>query len=111
MAQQLGIRESIRFRGPLAGADKWTAILSCDALVLPSRHDAFPTVVVEAMASARIVVVTNETGVSPFVERERCGYSIPATARGSLAVCSEWWSPQPNGVGWPGAEGLVFAST
>jgi glycosyltransferase involved in cell wall biosynthesis len=85
MAQQLGIRENIRFRGPLVGADKWTAILSCDALVLPSRHDAFPTVVVEAMAAARIVVVTNETGVSPLVERERCGYSIPATAEGILS--------------------------
>jgi glycosyltransferase involved in cell wall biosynthesis len=85
MAQQLGIRENVRFRGPLVGADKWTAILSCDALVLPSRHDAFPTVVVEAMAAARIVVVTNETGVSHLVERERCGYSIPATTEGILS--------------------------
>jgi glycosyltransferase involved in cell wall biosynthesis len=85
MAEQLGIRGNIRFGGPLVGTDKWAAILSCDALVLPSRHDAFPTVVVEAMAAARIVVVTNETGISPFVEREQCGYSIPATTAGILS--------------------------
>jgi glycosyltransferase involved in cell wall biosynthesis len=85
LAEQLGIRESIRFRGPLAGVDKWNAILSCDALVLPSRHDAFPTVVVEAMAAARVVVVTAETGVSPFVDRERCGYTVPATVAGICA--------------------------
>ncbi len=84
-AEQLGIRENVRFRGPLCGADKWNAILDCDALVLPSRHDAFPTVVVEAMAAARVVVVTDETGVSPFVERERCGYNVPATVSG---ICS-----------------------
>lgn len=84
-AEQLGIRENVRFRGPLCGADKWNVILDCDALVLPSRHDAFPTVVVEAMAAARVVVVTDETGVSPFVERERCGYNVPATVSG---ICS-----------------------
>lgn len=96
MAQQLGIQENVRFRGPLVGTDKWTAILSCDALVLPSRHDAFPTVVVEAMAAARIVVVTNETGVSPFVERERCGYSIPATAGGILSGLERVVESQAN---------------
>jgi len=85
LAEQLGIRENVHFHGPLVGSSKWHAILSSDALVLPSRHDAFPTVVVEAMAAARVVVVTNETGVSPYVEHERCGYSVPATVKG---ICS-----------------------
>ena len=73
-AARLGCAERIVWAGVLSGADKWAAIRSAQALVLPSHRDSFGVVVAEAMAVGRPVIVTNRVGTSEIVAA--CGAGI-----------------------------------
>ncbi len=50
---------------------------SSRVVVVPSAFDAFPFVVLEAMASGRPVVVTETTGQADFVDQARAGSVVP----------------------------------
>jgi glycosyltransferase involved in cell wall biosynthesis len=76
LARDLGIGDHVRFPGPVDREDRWEAIRRCDVLVLPSRHDAFPNVILEAMVMSRPVIVSSNTGISSTVKRSRCGIVV-----------------------------------
>lgn len=48
-----------------------------DVFVLPSRSEAFPNVVLEAMASGLPVVATNVGSVAELVEEGATGFLVP----------------------------------
>jgi glycosyltransferase involved in cell wall biosynthesis len=48
-----------------------------DVLILPSYEDAYPLVVLEAMASGLPVIVTSNVGTAQFIEEGHTGYVIP----------------------------------
>jgi glycosyltransferase involved in cell wall biosynthesis len=48
-----------------------------DVLILPSYEDAYPLVVLEAMASGLPVIVTSNVGTAKFIEEGHTGYVIP----------------------------------
>ena len=56
---------------------------AADILVLPSRHDAFGLVAVEAMASGTPVLVTDGCGVAELVDEE-VGLVVPAGSAAAL---------------------------
>jgi len=58
----------------------------CHVLVLPSREDAFPLVVLEAMASGRAVVISDACGNKEIVEREGGGFVFPSGDAQALAT-------------------------
>jgi glycosyltransferase involved in cell wall biosynthesis len=58
-------------------------LAACDLLVLPSRHEGDPAVVLEAMASARPVVVTPAAAAS--VEADGTGLIVPQDDPSALA--------------------------
>jgi glycosyltransferase involved in cell wall biosynthesis len=64
-ARHLGIEKNVRFLGYLADVREVFAAL--DVLVLPSDHEAFPRVPLEAMAMAKPVVATNVGGIPEAV--------------------------------------------
>ena len=65
-----GIRENCEFLGVLSGEGKVREFVNADALVFPSHAEAFPTVVLEAMA-AGLPVVSTPVGVLPEAFDER----------------------------------------
>lgn len=75
-AVQLGIQDNVRFLGRVDDRTRWYVIRSCDIMVLPSRHDAFPTTMIEALASGKPVIVSEQTGISRLVQTMRCGYVV-----------------------------------
>lgn len=85
LVDRLGISRNVRFPGGLSARERWFAIASADVLVLTSRHDAFPTVVLEAMAVAKPVVVSENTGISSWVRKARCGILVQPTPRSIAA--------------------------
>lgn len=71
--RKLQIENQVEFTGFLTGAEKYKAIKSLDALVVPSDFENFGIIVVEAMAFGVPVVASKGTPWR-ILEEERCGY-------------------------------------
>jgi L-malate glycosyltransferase len=75
LAQSRGVAARVRFMGH---ADDVPALLaSCDLFVLPSRSEAFPNSVLEAMATALPIVATRVGGIVELIENQRTGVLVP----------------------------------
>ena len=62
------LADVVRYDGPLYGSEKQDAWAGADMLVLPTRNDSFPLVILEAMAAGLAVVSTREGGILDEVE-------------------------------------------
>lgn len=65
LAQALGVASRVQFLGPLA--DLALCYAACDALVLPTRYDAFANVCLEAAAAGRAVVTSAHNGAAELL--------------------------------------------
>lgn len=70
LARKLEISSSVRFRPPATRTEIAEALRAADALVLPSRTEASPTVVIEAGLSNLPVVAFSVGGISDLVPPE-----------------------------------------
>lgn len=69
-AKRLGIEDCVEWRGPLDREQALQAFQDCDAFVLPSRHESFGIVYVEAMFCGRAVVATRCGGPQEYVNEQ-----------------------------------------
>ena len=60
-------------------------LAACDLVVLPSRAEALPTVLMEAAAAGKPVVATRVGGTSELVDDGRTGLLVPADNSDALA--------------------------
>lgn len=67
-AGQLGLRDAVRFIGPLFGEEKWLAYCDADVFVLPSQNENFGNAAAEAAACGTPVIVTDQCGIARMVE-------------------------------------------
>jgi glycosyltransferase involved in cell wall biosynthesis len=74
-ARELSIADRVSFLGLRADVDR--LLRAADALVLPSRSEALPTVLLEAMAAGLPVVATRVGGVPEIVDEDRSGLMVP----------------------------------
>jgi spore coat protein SA len=75
-AKSLGVGASVRFTGPLSGNTLLDAYHAADVVVLLSRFDASPLVIVEAMAAGKAVVATRVGGIPNIVRHETTGLLV-----------------------------------
>jgi glycosyltransferase involved in cell wall biosynthesis len=81
--RELGIETSFEFLGH---RDDVPAVLAnADLFVLPSRSEAFPNAVIEAMAAGLPVVATQVGGIVELVQPERTGVLVPSDDPEALA--------------------------
>lgn len=59
----------------------------CSLLVLPSRQETAPVVILEAMAAGKPVVATDVGGVRDLIENDVSGFVVPAGAVEQMAGC------------------------
>jgi len=67
-ARRLGVGASVLFTGALVGDELLDAYHAADVVVLLSRFDASPIVLLEAMAAGKPVVATHVGGIPDIVE-------------------------------------------
>lgn len=90
-ARRLGVADRVRFTG--VRRDVPAILAAVDMLLLPSRWEGMPYVILEAMASSRAVVATPVDGAKDLVVPGETGViateiSAAAIAEGLAEVCS-----------------------
>jgi glycosyltransferase involved in cell wall biosynthesis len=84
LATHYGIGHRVDFPGHVENLrDVWAAN---HLLVMPSRHESGPLVVVEAALYGRPVVATDVGLVEDWVDDGKTGFVVPATTRSALAA-------------------------
>jgi glycosyltransferase involved in cell wall biosynthesis len=71
-----GLGDVVRFHGRLSNAERDKVMRSCDVLVLPSYHEGYGLVIVEAMASGLPVIAPASGGAREIVSHGREGYLV-----------------------------------
>ena len=71
---KLPISENLHVLGQLKHADVQDAIAACDVLVLCSRREGLPTLVLEGLVHGKPVVVPTEQGCLEAVNDGECGF-------------------------------------
>lgn len=87
LARELGIADRVLLLGLRDDVD--ALLRAADALVLASRTEALPTVVLEAMATGLPVVATNVGGIPEMVEHDRSGILVAPEDVAALGAAIE----------------------
>ncbi len=77
IAEELGIRDSVTFTGPVPQDRLPTYYSAADIFVLPSHAESFGLAALEAMACGTPVVVSRVGGLKTFVDNAETGYLVP----------------------------------
>lgn len=73
--------ENIHYLGPLYGDEKIGALQAADAVIMPSVHEPFGIVALEALASKSVLISSFVHGMKDFLTEEiaiNCGTSTPS---------------------------------
>jgi glycosyltransferase involved in cell wall biosynthesis len=84
--------------GYLSREELAEAFRAADCLVLPSRHDSFGRVVVEAMATGLPVLLSENVGAKEVVDEGKTGWVVPAENAEALAERMLWCIEHPNAL-------------
>lgn len=103
LARELGIAERVRFHGEVDDAAAF--LPAFDALVLSSRSEGTPIVVLEAMRAALPVIATSVGGVPDLVSDPQTGWLVPAESPEALAAAISAAFSQPGEAERRGAAG------
>ena len=93
LADSLGIRDSVEFRGPAYEAEKWSLLANADLFVLPSFTENFGIVVAEAMAAGVPVITTTGTPWSMLQEHAVGWWVAPTVPAITIALRAALASP------------------
>jgi UDP-glucose:(heptosyl)LPS alpha-1,3-glucosyltransferase len=78
LAQRAGIADRVHFVGPTEQPQEYFA--DADVFLLPTRHDVWGTVLLEAMAAGVPIVTTDVAGAAAVVQSAQAGFVIPSGA-------------------------------
>ncbi|WP_338412926.1 glycosyltransferase [uncultured Sphaerotilus sp.] len=90
-ARSLGIEQRVHWIGMVKGDTKWGALYACDAFVLPSHQENFGIAVVEAMACAKPILISNKVNIWREALQDGSGLVEPDTLTGTSALLKRWF--------------------
>jgi glycosyltransferase involved in cell wall biosynthesis len=100
--RRLRLMERCSYNGPLTGEQTRALLMRAQVLVLPSRKEPFPMVVLEALSAGLPCVITDDTGVSQTLGNEGAAIVTDGTTEGiaagilSLIESSQRWHAVSN---------------
>ena len=74
LSYQLGLSENIKFLGFQSNMNKYYNI--SDVVILPSHSEAFPNVILEAMAVGKPIIATFVGGIPEIISHRENGYLV-----------------------------------
>jgi len=74
--KNIPLKDSIFFKGPMFGGEKWNELASFDVFVLPSRTEGMPIVGLEAMAFGKPCLFTTGTNMVDFINQANGGWGV-----------------------------------
>ncbi len=86
----------ITFTGMLSGHRKWGAFAAAEAFILPSHQENFGIAVVEALACAKPVLISNQVNIWREIVADDCGYAEPDTVAGTRRLIERWLATSPE---------------
>ncbi|MEJ7738052.1 MAG: glycosyltransferase [Chitinophagaceae bacterium] len=84
------LRNSVLFPGMLTGDAKWGAFYGCEAFVLPSHQENFGIAIVEALACAKPVLISNQVNIWREIEASGGGLVAEDTLKGTQELLDGW---------------------
>jgi glycosyltransferase involved in cell wall biosynthesis len=91
-AEASGLSDRIHWPGMLLGEAKWGAFAACAAFALPSHQENFGIAVVEALASGKPVLLSDQVNIAPDVLEDGCAFVHSDTELGTTRALVEWMS-------------------
>lgn len=82
--------DSVYWPGMVEGDAKWGALRGCEAFVLSSYQENFGIAVVEAMACARPVLISQHVNIWREIVGDRAGCAEPADLEGTKTLLTQW---------------------
>jgi len=80
----------IFFPGMLTGNAKWGAFYGCEGFILPSHQENFGIAVVEAMASNKPVIISEQVNIWREIKDGNAGIVIKDTEEGVVTGLQKW---------------------
>lgn len=91
-----GIAKRIYWTGMIQGDIKWGGIHAANAFILPSHQENFGIAVVEALATATPVLISNKVNIWREIEEECAGYVENDTLDGCEKLIRRWLETNPE---------------
>jgi glycosyltransferase involved in cell wall biosynthesis len=95
-AERNNIAARIHWPGMLQGEVKWGAFAACEAFVLTSHQENFGIAVVEALACAKPVLISDQINIAPDIAADGCGLVQPDTLTGATQLLKDWLALTPT---------------
>ena len=73
-----GLADQVTYIGPVYGADKTELLRWANIFVFPSRNDAFPLVILEAMQAGLAIVASDQGGIPDILGDNAYGLLFPS---------------------------------
>jgi glycosyltransferase involved in cell wall biosynthesis len=96
-AEAAGCGNRVHWPGMLRGDAKWGAFAACEAFILPSHQENFGIAVVEALASGKPVLLSDQINIAPDIKSDSSGFVEIDTFEGTKKLL-ETWSSTPQDV-------------
>jgi len=87
---EAAVAERVHWPGMLTGPAKWGAFAACEAFVLPSHQENFGIAVVEALASGRGVLISDQVNLAADLAADGCGLVEADTLAGTAQLLRRW---------------------
>ena len=85
-AENLGISESVKFRGYITnGPELFKIYRKCDIFILPTLSEGFPRVLYEAMGQSIPIITTNVGGIPDLMKHRKNALLVPPKSSSAIA--------------------------
>lgn len=97
LIKKLELENNIKFFPPVDELNKKIKIIDeSDIFVLPSKREAMPQSLIEAMARGKIIIASNNKGASEIIKHKKNGFLFPVSDSNKLAEIIDFCLTKKN---------------